>query len=225
MFFELYATYDLLNRILTFGLDRGWRRSASLDVARTSSGRVLDLCSGTGDMAISLRKRLPQDRMIVAADFCLPMLHRAVKKAASPRIVFVVADAAALPFKPSVFGAATISFATRNLNSSAEHLCTCFRSVAGVLQPGGVLINIETSQPGWGLLKKLYHAYVGAFVKPVGTLLSGSRTGYTYLSNSIPRFFSAEELTAILQRCGFGDTGFRRLFGGIIALHHAVRGP
>jgi demethylmenaquinone methyltransferase / 2-methoxy-6-polyprenyl-1,4-benzoquinol methylase len=223
LFAELPDTYDLLNRILTWGLDNLWRHTAVHQVCRAGGKRWIDLCSGTGDMAILLKKHAPPETLVVAVDFSLPMLRKAVAKQKRGGISFVVADATALPFRATAFDAATISFATRNLNSVREHLTAGFAEVHRILAEGGVFFNLETSQPEARIIKFLYHAYVSLLVKPVGTLVSGSRSGYTYLSQTIPRFFSAVELSEVLSESGFAAVSFRHGFFGIIALHTSLK--
>jgi demethylmenaquinone methyltransferase / 2-methoxy-6-polyprenyl-1,4-benzoquinol methylase len=223
LFGELPETYDLLNRILTWGLDILWRHRAVHQVCLAGKKRWIDICTGTGDMVISLKKHAPPETLVVGVDFSLPMLRKAVAKQKQGGISFVVADATALPFRADTFDAATISFATRNLNSVREHLTASFTEFHRILVRGGVFVNLETSQPEWRAVKFLSHAYVSLFVKPIGTLISGSRSGYTYLSQTIPRFFSATELSTILGECGFPTVTFKRGFFGIVAMHASFK--
>lgn len=225
---EIFAgvapTYERVNRVLTLGLDARWRRSAARLAARGGGTLWLDVCSGTGDMAREMRRRLPAGARVVALDFCAPMLGRAVARAAeSGPFEFVLADVKALPFREGTFDAITMSFATRNINLSAAVLEGTFREFRRVLKPGGRFVNLETSQPPAGLVRFLFRLYVKAFVRPVGRRLSGSDPGYAYLSSTIPRFYGAEELSAILSRSGFSGVSFRRLFWGAAAVHVAVK--
>lgn len=219
IFTDVAPTYDFVNRVLTFGMDIGWRRVAARLAAGFGGQRYLDICSGTGDMALELKRRLPEQIQIICADFCEPMLHQAPKKA--PGCMPVLADAGELPFENASVDVVTISFATRNLNSSREMLIRRFSEFNRVLKPGGVFVNVETSQPKNALIRWLYHLYVTLFVAPVGRMISGSGGGYGYLSKTIPRFYDAEELTQILHEAGFGEVQVRPLMFGAAAVHVA----
>lgn len=223
IFSRIPKTYDLINRILTLGLDVSWRESAAQIASRGGGEKWLDVCSGTGDMAGAL-VRMAQARVkIIGIDFCFPMLAQAVKKPEYSRISFCVSDAGNLPFADNTFDVITIAFATRNLNSSQDALLQRFREFRRVLKPGGRFINLETSQPKSVLLKKLVHFYIRLMVKPIGYVISGSKTAYTYLAYTIPRFFSAEELAEVLYRAGFTKVDFILLSFGVSAIHTAIK--
>lgn len=216
-------TYDLINRILTLGLDVSWRESAAKIASQSGSEKWLDVCSGTGDMAGALARMAKPRVKIIGVDFCFPMLAQAVKKPEHSRIYFCVSEAGSLPFAENTFDVITIAFATRNLNSSQDVLLQRFGEFRRVLKPGGRFINLETSQPKSALLRKLVHFYIRLMVKPVGYLISGSKTAYTYLAWTIPRFFSAEELAEVLYRAGFTKVDFILLSFGVAAVHIAIK--
>lgn len=217
------GTYEITNHILTFGLDILWRRKAAIR-ALDSGGRFwLDLCSGTGDMAISLRRFAPDGVSIVASDITMAMLEKAASNPGAKMIRFCIADSGDLPFPDNTFDLVTISFATRNLNVTRDELLRYFCEFNRVLKPGGTFINLETSQPRSSVIRYLFHAYIKIFVAPIGYMISGSRVAYKYLSYTMPRFYTAEQLSDILLEAGFTKVGFTRMTFGISALHTAVK--
>ncbi|MEW6013890.1 MAG: ubiquinone/menaquinone biosynthesis methyltransferase [Candidatus Zixiibacteriota bacterium] len=219
IFAQVPHTYELINHILTFGMDIICRRKAAKIAAGGGGNRWMDLCSGTGEMAANLARLSQNGTTVYAADFSQPMLSMARKKPEASRIRFVITDVGMLPFPDATFDALTISFATRNINTSRENLIICLKEFNRVLKPGGRFINLETSQPKSKLLQKLMHLYVKAAVKPIGGTISGSKAGYAYLSQTVPRFYPAEAFAEIIRTAGFATVEYRRLFFGIIAIH------
>jgi demethylmenaquinone methyltransferase/2-methoxy-6-polyprenyl-1,4-benzoquinol methylase len=225
VFSEVPATYELVNHVLTMGLDIQWRRRIArlaVSLASGKSSRLLDICTGTGETAAYLG-RWGNGAGVVAADFTPQMLRKGASKNGTQEILFTLADARALPFPDNSFDVITISFATRNLNTSKENMINCFREFRRVLKPGGHFINLETSQPPSVLVRKGFRSYVRLLVRPVGARISGSRTGYIYLSNTIPRFYGPDELASILLDAGFSSATYKRMFLGIAAVHQATR--
>ncbi len=220
IFSQISESYELVNHILTFGLDIYWRKkTAKLAV---NGGRIfLDVCTGTGEMAFNLTNTGGNNRKIVALDFCIPMVKKAKDKNAL--IDFVIGDAEKLPFQDGTFDALTISFATRNINVNRGTLIGCFKEFRRVLKNGGKFYNLETTQPSGIVARWLFHLYVKTLVKPVGSILSGSKPAYRYLSYTIPKFYSAEELEKILYESGFSKVFYKRLFPGVVALHIAEK--
>jgi demethylmenaquinone methyltransferase/2-methoxy-6-polyprenyl-1,4-benzoquinol methylase len=224
VFAGLASTYEPVNHALTLGLDGSWRRRAARAAAREGGSPWLDICSGTGDMARELRRAAGPAARIVALDFCRPMLARSAARPPGERgLEFVLAEASALPFPDASFDLLTVAFATRNLNLSRTVLTGTFREFRRVLKSRGRFVNVETSQPRFGPVRFLFHAYVRTFVRPVGRRLSGSSAGYAYLSSSVRQFYPAEELAAILKEAGFSCVTFRRFFFGASAVHIAVK--
>jgi demethylmenaquinone methyltransferase/2-methoxy-6-polyprenyl-1,4-benzoquinol methylase len=207
MFDRIAPVYDAMNRAMTLGLDRRWRRLAVAAAVRPGD-RVLDACCGTGDLAIA---SLPFAGEIVGVDFSAAMLERARRKA--PAIEWLEADALALPFDDASFDAATVGFGVRNLEDLERGLAELNR----VLRPRGRLAVLEITQPR-GVLAPFYRLWFDVLVPLAGRVLPGG-SAYTYLPASVRRFPGPDELAALMRGAGFSDVRFRLLAGGIVALH------
>jgi len=223
IFSEVPRTYRLLNHLLTLGQDTIWRRRAARIAALGGGTRWLDACGGTGEMATCLSHLAKDGTSIVAADFSLPMMGKAIEKPEAKRIAFTLADVGRLPFRDNSFDTITISFATRNLNISKNNLFKCLREFHRVLRPGGRFVNLETSQPRFAPIRWMFHLYVKATVGPIGHLVSGSDIAYTYLSHSMRHFYSPEKFAEIIRQAGFCEVGFNRVLFGAAAIHKAVK--
>ena len=223
IFSEVPHTYDLINHILTFGLDILWRRKAAMVAAAGGGSKWIDICSGTGEMALCLSRLAKNKTMVVATDFCAPMIRKATEKPEAHQIAFTLASANALPFRDGTFDLVTISFATRNINVSRDTLIHCLREFHRVLKPGGRFVNLETSQPSSRLLRRLFHLYIRLAVRPLGYIISGSNDAYSYLSHTIPRFYSADEFADIIRQAGFAKVDFSHMMFGAAAIHKAVK--
>ena len=220
---EVSPTYELVNHVLTWGLDILWRRKAAKMAARAGGTKWLDVCSGTGEMAVSLSRSADKNTNIVVTDFSFPMIREAIEKPKARRLEFALADAKALPFCDGTFDLVTISFATRNINVTRDALMQSLREFYRILKPGGVFVNLETSQPPSRPIKRLFHLYVRFCVRPLGHILSGSRAGYAYLASTIPRFYGAEEYADIIRRAGFTKIEIHPMMFGVAAIHKAVK--
>ena len=230
---EIPKRYELINHLLTFGADIRCRKKAvelAIDrVGAVGSGEAkkgdgvtwVDICSGTGETVVNLSKHAEKNTTLIAADFSLPMLNIARKKPETKNIKFVLTDARHLPFANNSIDLLTISFATRNLNTTREILVDTFAEFSRVLKPTGRFINLETSQPPNRFFRKLMHLFVGLSVKKIGAAISGNKAGYAYLSHSIPRFYTADELSKILNEAGFSKVSYKRLYFGFMAIHKA----
>jgi demethylmenaquinone methyltransferase/2-methoxy-6-polyprenyl-1,4-benzoquinol methylase len=224
IFSKVSHTYELVNHILTFGLDVLWRRKAACIAVNGGGSRWLDVCSGTGETAAYLQRASKGIADVITADFSLPMTRLAARKHEASRIEMTLADVKQLPYPDNSFDLVTISFATRNINKNRESLLEYFREFKRVLRPGGRFLNLETSQPRSRLIRSLFHLYVRLTVKSLGSLISGSKTGYAYLSYTVPRFYHVEELEAILRDAGFSSVVSQQMTLGLAAIHLAVKG-
>jgi len=220
---KVSRTYEFVNHVLTFGCDVLWRRRMTRLAASGGGSEWADLCTGTGETAMYLRRLAPEGITVHAVDFSRAMMAEAMKKPEGKGIDFIVADVKELPFEDNSLDLITMSFATRNINLSRDVLTKTFAEYCRVLKPGGRFLNLETSQPPNRLVRMVMHAFVKVLVGPVGALLSGARPAYAYLSHTIPRFHSAEELACILQDAGFGNVSCRRLLLGVAAIHESVK--
>lgn len=222
MFARVAPTYDLLNRLLSFNVDRGWRKVLTGKLAGTLArpdARVLDLCCGTGDVLLEFQSGARAT--VMGADFCYPMLAAARAKLEQLHLSSPLfgADALALPVRDCTFDAIAIAFGFRNL----ANYCAGLTELHRVLKPGGVLAILEFSHPPGWLIKRAYGFYSRAILPVVGRLVSGSADAYTYLPDSIREFPSAALLRQMMTDAGFVSTDFQVLTGGIAALHTGSR--
>jgi demethylmenaquinone methyltransferase/2-methoxy-6-polyprenyl-1,4-benzoquinol methylase len=211
MFDRIAPVYDAMNRAMTLGLDRRWRRLTAEAVVRRGE-KILDACCGTGDLALADRAAGGE---VVGVDFSEAMLARARRKA--PEMEWVQADAAALPFPDESFDAVTVGFGIRNLADLEGGL----RELARVLKPGGRLGCLEITRPR-GILRPFFRVWFDGLVPAAGKVLPGG-AAYSYLPASVRRFPGPEDLAAAMRRAGFGQVGWRLLGGGIVALHVATK--
>lgn len=219
MFAGIAPRYDLLNRLLSAGRDRYWRREAVAQAQLPPGGLALDICTGTADLAIELAKQFPSAGSIVGVDFCLPMLRLGADKVSrsglAHRIRLQAASAEALPFDAETFDAAAIAFGLRNLADRTRGLTELNR----VLRPGGRGIILEFAVPQGRLFGSLYHVYFHRVLPWLGGAISGDRSAYSYLPASVAVFPSPLELVKLIEEVGFQDVRCRALTGGIVALH------
>ena len=223
LFSEVPSTYELVNHILTLGLDIVWRKRAARIAAMAGGGQWADMCTGTGEMAIYLSRLAPKGTRIHAIDFSPPMMAAATRKPEAEHINFVASDIKTLPFPDGSFDLITMSFATRNINLSRDILIQSFAEFHRVLKPGGRFVNLETSRPSFSPVRRCFHLYVRLFVEPIGSRISGSKTAYAYLAKTIPRFYAAEELAEIMRQAGFEEVTFQQLLFGAAAIHQAMK--
>ncbi|MDH4212345.1 MAG: ubiquinone/menaquinone biosynthesis methyltransferase [Candidatus Thorarchaeota archaeon] len=223
IFSEVANQYELVNHTLTFGLDIPWRKRAS-QIATADGGTLwLEVCSGTGEMAVNLQKYASPSTRIVLSDFSFPMVSKARIKSELQKTSISLAESSRLPFLDNTFDLIVISFATRNITGNRVRLMRFFKEFHRVLKPEGRFINLETSQPKCIPIRAAYHLYTKRIVRTLGRLISGSRTGYAYLAHSVEGFFGAEELSVILHEAGFSKVSYRTMNFGIVAIHKAVK--
>ncbi len=210
LFDRIAPVYDTMNRLMTAGLDRRWRR-LTVEAVVQPGARVLDACCGTGDLAIAAEY---EGGIVTGLDFSPEMLVRARRKPSS--VEWVQGDLLALPFADASFDAATVGFGVRNV----ADLEAALRELRRVLRPGGRLAILEITQPR-GALRPFFSLWFDRAVPLLGRVLPGGKA-YTYLPASVRRFPAAEELVSMIDAAGFEEAGFRLFGGSIVALHAAT---
>jgi len=222
MFSAIAPRYDLLNRLLSAGRDRAWRRAAVLATGCPPAGLLLDICTGTADMAIEAARRYPAAR-IVGLDVSGPMLTLAGAKVAraglAARIRLQRASAEALPCAAGAVDAACVAFGLRNLADRGQGL----REMHRVLRPGGRAVVLEFATPPSPVLRAVYLWYFHEILPRIGRLVSGHPTAYSYLPASVREFPPPAGLAAWMQEAGFREVSWRTLTGGIVAIHVGVK--
>jgi demethylmenaquinone methyltransferase/2-methoxy-6-polyprenyl-1,4-benzoquinol methylase len=209
MFDRIAGVYDAMNSVMTAGMHHRWRRRA-IDVARVGPGsRVLDVATGTGDLAIEAQSR---GAVVVGSDFSEGMLALARKKA--PSITFEQADALALPYEDDSFDAATVGFGARNFADLQQGLS----EMARVVRPGGRVVVLEITTPTRPPLSTFFSLWFDRVVPLVGRV-AGDADAYSYLPSSVKRFPAPEDLAATMERAGLGELHWILTAGGIIAIH------
>jgi demethylmenaquinone methyltransferase/2-methoxy-6-polyprenyl-1,4-benzoquinol methylase len=218
MFASIAGRYDLLNHLLSFNIDRGWRNALLREIQAELAGRnaiVLDLCCGTGDVLADMIRK--GNARVVGVDFCHPMLLRARRKLPTPALV--EADALQMPVPSGTFDAIAIAFGFRNLANYRNGLAELFR----VLKPGGRVAILEFSHPNNVLVRLVYGLYLRVILPLAGGLISGSLKAYSYLPASIRKFPRAQALAEMMEQAGFAQARYRLLTFGIAALHVAIK--
>lgn len=212
MFEGVAPRYDLLNRVLSLGIDRSWRRTVVESLALRTDQVALDLCCGTGDLALEIAG----SARCVACDFTWNMLTRAQAKfeRSGSSIKLAAADTLQLPFPDGAFDATTVAFGVRNLADMDAGL----REMRRVLKPEGVLAILEFSHPQ-GFLRMPYRFYLNVLLPRLGDLLSRRGEAYRYLAESIAGFPEPDTLVGMMESAGFRDCRYTRLTGGIVAVH------
>ena len=222
MFDRIAGVYDLMNSAMTVGLHHGWRKRAADRAELEPGDSALDLCCGTGDLALELRERVGASGRVVGADFSERMLELANDKAVErgfPDITFEWADALELPYSDAAFDAVTVGFGVRNL----ADLDAGVGEMARVLRPGGRLVILEITQPRRPPLSTFFKLWFDRLVPLLGRV-AGDPEAYSYLPESVRSFPPPEGLAAIMDRAGFERIRYTILAGGIIAIHSGARG-
>ena len=219
MFTRIAGRYDLMNSLMTGGRHHAWRQVAARETIAAKPGAVLDLATGTADLALAVRA-LDARRVVIGADFSEGMLRAAAAKPAvrAARLPLLGADALALPFRDGTFAAVTSAFLLRNLDDLAAGIAEMRR----VTMPGGRVVTLEITRPttpGWS---QIFGVYFHRVVPAVGAMVARDRRAYTYLPESVNRFLTPPELSALMRGVGFGDVSYRRLALGTIAVHTAT---
>ncbi len=222
MFDKVAGQYDLLNSVMTAGLHHGWRERAANRAELGPGDSALDICCGTGDLALELAGRVSPGGRVVGCDFSEPMLDLAREKAAErgvEAVRFEWADALELPYDGERFDAVTVGFGARNLADLDRGL----REMARVLKPGGRAVILEITQPSRPPLSVFFSLWFDRIVPLLGAL-SSDPEAYTYLPESVRSFPKPEGLAAKMAAAGFEGIRYTILAGGIIAIHSGTRG-
>jgi demethylmenaquinone methyltransferase/2-methoxy-6-polyprenyl-1,4-benzoquinol methylase len=222
MFDRIAQVYDLLNTVMTAGLHHRWRERAA-DLARVGPGaRVLDVATGTGDLAIELARRVAPGGEVVGSDFSEAMLARARRKSkpAGAGLQFEWGDALQLPFADGSFDAATVGFGARNFSDLQRGL----EEMVRVVRPGGRVVVLEFTSPTRPPLSTFYSLWFDRVVPLLGRL-AGDPDAYAYLPDSVKRFPAPAGLAAVLERAGLREIGYLLTAGGIVVIHHGTVPP
>ena len=225
IFTDIPPHYDLINRLITLGMDKGWRKKAAIECASGRPPKFLDLCCGTGDLAITVSELIDTPIEIKGLDYSQPMLDLAASKARQKgkSISFTQGDASKLPIAANYFDCIGISFAFRNLTYNnplaKDHLAEMLR----VLKPGGRLVIAESSQPESKFIRALYHGYMRQYVYPIGALISGNKPAYRYLAESSCRYYGPRAMREFLIQSGFRAVAYRPLFFGAAGIYSVTR--
>jgi demethylmenaquinone methyltransferase/2-methoxy-6-polyprenyl-1,4-benzoquinol methylase len=221
MFSRIARRYDLMNGLMTFGMHHAWRRAAARQTLTAPEGPALDLATGTGDLALELR-RIHPDRLIVGADFALGMLDVAREKLERVdrprRIRLAAADALHLPFRDRTFACVTSAFLLRNLADLERGVAEMKR----VTRPGGPVVALEITQPQVPGFSPLFRFYFHRIVPRVGHLVSSDREAYTYLPQSVDRFLTPAELSRLMEAAGFERVTFKLLGMRTVTVHTGI---
>ncbi len=215
MFEGIAGRYDLANHVLSFGIDGLWRRRAAAIVGGAGARRVLDVATGSGDLALAIVRACPH-AYVMGVDFCEPMLEVARAKGV-PNLA--LADALSLPFADGSFEAVTVAFGLRNMASWEAGL----KEMRRVLAPGGLLLVMDFSLPAFGPLRMAYRLYLHRVLPRLAGALTGKPEAYAYLGESIEGFPRGEAMLEMVARCGFRDSSLSPLAMGVAAITTARR--
>jgi demethylmenaquinone methyltransferase/2-methoxy-6-polyprenyl-1,4-benzoquinol methylase len=222
MFSGIASRYDLLNHLLSVNLDKRWRKLVRLklqEILDNPEANVLDVACGTGDLSLELKKSAKAQ--IIGTDFCRPMLEIAFDKTVKETvsIPFVEADGMNLSFADETFDAVTIAWGLRNFSNWKDGLVELRR----VLKTGGRLVILEFSTPIIPGFKQAFQFYFSHILPRIGGAVSGSRSSYEYLPDSVSRFPDQKNLAAMMSEIGFDGVEYKNLTGGVVAIHTGVR--
>jgi demethylmenaquinone methyltransferase/2-methoxy-6-polyprenyl-1,4-benzoquinol methylase len=220
MFGEIAGKYDFLNHLLSLNIDRYWRWRTVRTVAPKSGDRILDVCTGTGDLALAYHKATKGEAEIVGADFCHEMLalghQKGMKARAGDRLTFIEADAQSLPFPSDRFNIVTVAFGLRNVADTDAGLAEMTR----VCSPGGHVAVLEFSSPEWQPFKGIYSWYFRNVLPRIGQMLArNAESAYSYLPESVGEFPQGEALAERMRRVGLTEVSYRPLTLGVATLY------
>lgn len=227
IFTRIPDRYDLINHVITLGMDSGWRRQAAQTCLENKPSRILDICCGTGDLALTMAYLAQNHPEITGLDYSQPMLDIAQAKASElpsgHNIRFINGDVSRLPFANGYFDCIGISFAFRNLTYNNPLTPEYLKEILRVLKPGGRFVIVESSQPKTAFVRFFHHLYLRLWVFPSGYILSGNKEAYRYLAESALHFYSSGEMQQFLIKQGFKEAMGKRLFFGAAAIYTATK--
>ncbi len=223
MFSGIANRYDLLNHVLSLGLDFGWRKQVARETGIINCQNILDVCTGTGDMAIELCKFWKGKAYIEGLDFSRELIEVARKKVSKSRlenkINFKEGNAETLPYIDKQFDAITITFGLRNIKNRLKALKEFYR----VTRPGGYFVCLEFSQPVNPVFSKIYFFYLMNFAPLIARIFGSDPAAYKYLGNTIKDFPSPKKLSLLIESAGWKSVSYKLMSGGIVALHKAQK--
>jgi len=220
MFDDISKRYDFLNHFLSLGIDRGWRKKVIREIKAVPYHTILDIATGTGDVAIAASGLETQITGLDLSEKMLDVARDKVSKRGIENIELTKGDSENLPYDDNTFDVVTVSFGVRNFEDLRKGLGEMNR----VLKPGGKLIILEFSYPSKFPVKQLYHFYNSTLLPFFGKIISGSKTAYSYLPESVKAFPEGQNFLDLLGSCGFDRTGQKRLTFGISSLYTAFKG-
>lgn len=218
MFDAIAGQYDLMNRVMTMGQDQRWRRFVVSRMDIPEQGRVLDLATGTGDIAALLAEEYPKAH-ISGGDFSQNMLHFAKKRFADTAIDWQACDANRLPFGDNIFDGVTFGYLLRNVDDVPNVL----KEIRRVLKPGGTIVSLDTTPPARNILYPFISAYLRYIIPILGRMIASDEAAYSYLTGSTMGFYSADELAAAFTGAGFKTVQYQKFMCGTIAVHWGVK--
>lgn len=210
--------YDLMNTLMSFGLDKGWRRKAVRTVEASAGMRILDVCCGTGQLSMELAETVGVSGKVTGLDFSENMLERAKdnisQSSFEPIIQLLQGDAMNLPFEENTFDGATVGWGLRNLPDLEQGI----REMIRVVKPGAMVVSLDMAKPTLPVFKQGYWIYFEKLVPWMGKIWAGKAKAYQYLHDSALEFPAQQELTRIFERCGLIETRYQNLLGGVVAI-------
>ncbi|NIM15057.1 MAG: bifunctional demethylmenaquinone methyltransferase/2-methoxy-6-polyprenyl-1,4-benzoquinol methylase UbiE [Candidatus Aminicenantes bacterium] len=223
MFDRIHRRYDLLNHLFSFGQDIIWRYKLSQGIEKKDNQQLLDLATGTGDVAFSLLKHSPRIKHAHACDMAQKMLQlarkKAIKKKLSPKVSLLQGDAINIPYVNDIFDVVTMAFGIRNVTNPSLVLTEIFR----VLKTGGKAFILEFSLPANKILRKLHLFYLRHIIPRVGAVISRDKHAYRYLNKTIETFPYGQSFCQLMQTAGFRNVRFKPLTFGVVTIYQGEK--